>query len=567
MLSFLQLYKYDLQLSPFGHKIRLGRLHQTYDWPGAHQNFPRVSQICVIRAIVGRSTESARGHDEGEVEGVTERVDTSLVIAARSGDRRALDTVVAEYLPLIYNIVRRALSLDADVDDVVQDTMVRVVRGIGGLREPDRFRSWLVAITVNQIREHRRKSHTAAMRLEHNDEQPDPAAEFVDRTLTRLGESQQRREIEPAARWLGQEDRQLLSLWSLERGGHLTRADVSNALRLDAHHVAVRVSRLKNRLEAARMLVRAFAASPRCPELTRAANGWTGEQNPLWRKRFLRHVDECERCRTACADLVPAERLLMGWALLPPAVAYTMRLLSDMHSAAQPSVATAQFGHPANDAPQAAKPLGPHQRIADFVATKPVLAVAGVTAACAIGLTAVIVANHPTSTTTTALVNTTESAPPDNLMSSAPTTITTTDSPMPTTDSPTPPPRTTTKAVPPQTRSAARPQEAQSKSARLIRLLNERRRTLGLVEVKESPDLVKAAQACSRRNLEARTLSHCGHEVLFKGGEGTSPERIVDAWFSSEGHRNALTYTSSRNAGGAMVIADGQLVAAINIDY
>ncbi|MFF3500303.1 RNA polymerase sigma factor [Streptomyces sp. NPDC003247] len=50
---------------------------------------------------------------------------------------------MADYLPLVYNIVGRAMDGHPDVDDVVQETMLRAVRGLPALRQPDRFRSWL----------------------------------------------------------------------------------------------------------------------------------------------------------------------------------------------------------------------------------------------------------------------------------------------------------------------------------------------------------------------------------------------------------------------------------------
>src|ERR1017187_10519489 len=63
------------------------------------------------------------------------------VIAAQGGDERAIDSLLAAYLPLIYNIVGRALNGHADVDDVVQETMLRVLRGMRDLRDPTAFRS------------------------------------------------------------------------------------------------------------------------------------------------------------------------------------------------------------------------------------------------------------------------------------------------------------------------------------------------------------------------------------------------------------------------------------------
>lgn len=189
------------------------------------------------------------------------RVEHSVVVAARAGDRRALEELVAAHLPLVYSIVGRTLS--SDVDDVVQDTMVRVVRGIGGLQQPDSFRSWLVAVTVNQIREHRKRRSAVEGQWEQYGEHPDPNAEFADYALLRLDVARQQQEVERAARWLQPGDRDLLSLWILESSGHLTRADIARALNLDPHHATVRVSRLKGRLEGARMVVRALSARPR----------------------------------------------------------------------------------------------------------------------------------------------------------------------------------------------------------------------------------------------------------------------------------------------------------------
>lgn len=69
--------------------------------------------------------------------------------AARAGDRAALDDLLTGHLPLLYNIVGRALDGHPDVDVVVQETMLDAVRGIGGLRDPAAFRSWLVAIAMS----------------------------------------------------------------------------------------------------------------------------------------------------------------------------------------------------------------------------------------------------------------------------------------------------------------------------------------------------------------------------------------------------------------------------------
>jgi RNA polymerase sigma factor (sigma-70 family) len=242
--------------------------------------------------------------------------------AARAGDPDALDALVAEYLPLVYTIVRRSLRRSVDVDDVVQDTMLRVVRGVGTLRDPDRMRAWLVAVTVNQIREHHRSAPAFSAPFDEHDDFPDPDGEFVGHTLLQLDVSAQRRETQQAGRWLDPDQRELLALWWLEASGQLSRAELVDALQADPHHTAVRVGRMKEQLDTARRVVRALAATPRCPGLAQAGAGWDGETDSVWRKRFARHVRECRFCDSVGNGLIPPERLLAGLALLPLPAAY-----------------------------------------------------------------------------------------------------------------------------------------------------------------------------------------------------------------------------------------------------
>ncbi|MEV0126263.1 sigma-70 family RNA polymerase sigma factor [Streptomyces sp. NPDC050703] len=250
-----------------------------------------------------------------------------MVGAAQDGNQQAQDTLVAEYLPLVYNIVGRALDGHADVDDVVQETMIRVLGGLDGLRDPESFRSWLVAITMNQIRGHWRERATGAIPggggLGDGYDVVDPGADFVDLTITRLGLSGQRRETAEATRWLDEDDRALLSLWWLEAAGELTRAEVAEALDLSPQHAAVRVQRMKAQLETSRVVVRALATEPRCAGLRQTAAGWDGVPSALWRKRLARHARDCRVCTDHWSNLVPAERLLVALGLVPVGAALT----------------------------------------------------------------------------------------------------------------------------------------------------------------------------------------------------------------------------------------------------
>jgi RNA polymerase sigma factor (sigma-70 family) len=247
---------------------------------------------------------------------MADQPDITTVIAARAGDPVAIDRLVAGYLPLVYTIVGRALEGHADVDDVVQDVMLRVLRNLGDLREPESFRSWLVAITVRQVRERFRARRGAPEALLQEDVR-DPGADFTDLAITRLELAGQRRETADATRWLDEENRELLSLWWLEASGELTRDEIVAATEVTRQHAAVRIQRMKGQLETARVVVRALAAQPPCPDLHSVTSDWDGRPGPLWRKRIARHTRDCRYCSPSWNGLVAAERLLAGMALVP----------------------------------------------------------------------------------------------------------------------------------------------------------------------------------------------------------------------------------------------------------
>ncbi|SCE74307.1 sigma-70 family RNA polymerase sigma factor [Micromonospora chokoriensis] len=284
--------------------------------------------------------------------------DAGLVVAARQGDQRALDDVVAASLPLVYNIVGRALRGHADVDDVVQETLVRVIRHLPALNDPAAYRSWLVAIAIRQVRDWEQRRRVALNRdagLDAIHNVPDPASDFAGMTILRLGLTDQRREVAEATRWLDPDDQELLSLWWLEETGEIARNEVADALGLSPGHVAVRVHRMKEQIQSARGVVRALRARPGCPDLRAVTAEWDGTPSPLWRKRLARHVRDCAVCGQLGATLLPIDRLLAGLPMLPlPA-----GLSAHVPGAAAPTAAAQVVGPPGSTAAPGAGPTAP----------------------------------------------------------------------------------------------------------------------------------------------------------------------------------------------------------------
>jgi RNA polymerase sigma factor (sigma-70 family) len=263
-----------------------------------------------------------------------------VVTAACAGDRPALDHLVTQCLPLVYNIVGRALNGHADVDDVVQETLLRMVRGLPKLRDPSAFRSWLVAIAIRQVRDREQARATDRDRraqLEDADAITDPALDFAGLTILRLGLTEQRREVVEATRWLDPDDQELLSLWWLEETGELERAELAGALGLSDRHASVRVQRMKKQMEVSRVVVRALLATPRCTELDETASTWDGTPSALWRKRFARHIRGCGVCQGLDEGLLPMDRLLSGLPLVAVPARFDVSRILDAVPTAVPS--------------------------------------------------------------------------------------------------------------------------------------------------------------------------------------------------------------------------------------
>ncbi|WP_371525931.1 sigma-70 family RNA polymerase sigma factor [Streptomyces sp. NBC_01283] len=518
-----------------------------------------------------------------------------LVTAAQTGDQQAQDELVAGYLPLVYNIVGRALDGHADVDDVVQETMLRALAGLATLRDPASFRSWLVAIAMNEIRRHwqqRASGQKSPGPLDEAHDVADPGADFVDLTIIRLGLVGQRREVAEATRWLDTDDRALLSLWWLEVSGELTRAEVATAMELPAQHAAVRVQRMKTQLETARIVVRALAAAPRCPYLSDVVAPWDGTPSALWRKRLARHVRDCAMCSDHGAGLVLAERLLVGLALVPLSAALAapgaIRAVSaaDAHHLAADAPHLSAGGHPT--APDAYEISGSRSAPARHAAKRHRVprksrTVAAGVAVLVVATGVIYSATRPSDDEQTEAQTLTASQPPSpqapSTTASAPTKSPSASPSRKRKPSPKATPSKTRapkpKATPKPTRTSTAPKAPQapqapagnSYSAEVTRLVNAERAKSGCGPLTLNSKLGNAAQGHSDDMAERDFFDHTnpdgedpGDRVTAAGYKWTtygeniaagqrSPSAVMDSWMNSSGHRANILNCSFKEIG------------------
>jgi RNA polymerase sigma factor (sigma-70 family) len=85
--------------------------------------------------------------------------DELLAIRCQLGERAAFDALIERWHEPLWRYLRRLAGSDDAAADLAQDTWVRVLRGIAGLREPASLRPWLFGIARRVAMDRLRRSY------------------------------------------------------------------------------------------------------------------------------------------------------------------------------------------------------------------------------------------------------------------------------------------------------------------------------------------------------------------------------------------------------------------------
>src|SRR5947207_2423197 len=84
--------------------------------------------------------------------------DAALIAAWQGGDEQAAAELVRRHARALARFLSGAGALEADLDDLVQDTFIRAFRSVGKFRGQCRFRTWLLTIGGNVLEDAARRA-------------------------------------------------------------------------------------------------------------------------------------------------------------------------------------------------------------------------------------------------------------------------------------------------------------------------------------------------------------------------------------------------------------------------
>ena len=80
----------------------------------------------------------------------------ALVEKATSGDKKTLETLVADVQDMVFNLSLRMLGTFADAEDATQDILLKMITHLSSFRGDSSFTTWVFRIAVNHLKNYKK---------------------------------------------------------------------------------------------------------------------------------------------------------------------------------------------------------------------------------------------------------------------------------------------------------------------------------------------------------------------------------------------------------------------------
>ncbi|HPA86784.1 MAG TPA: RNA polymerase sigma factor [Bacteroidales bacterium] len=84
-------------------------------------------------------------------------IEKALIEECRNGNLNNFRDIVELCSPMVFSIAFRIVGDEEEARDIVQETMVKLWQKLPGIKDTEKFRSWMCRITVNNCNDHLRR--------------------------------------------------------------------------------------------------------------------------------------------------------------------------------------------------------------------------------------------------------------------------------------------------------------------------------------------------------------------------------------------------------------------------
>lgn len=179
-----------------------------------------------------------------------------LIRRIRDGEHDLFYELIRPYEGRLFATAFAILRNEADAEDAAQEAVLKAFKNIRQFRGDSRFSTWLIQITVNEARMHRRKDHSGIMEpiANRQDEEgnytPRDFADWREIPLETLERKEIRQKLAEALASLGEKYREVFVLRDMQ---HLSIEETAKTL-------GISTASVKTRLLRARLMLRDLLA-------------------------------------------------------------------------------------------------------------------------------------------------------------------------------------------------------------------------------------------------------------------------------------------------------------------
>jgi RNA polymerase sigma-70 factor, ECF subfamily len=196
-----------------------------------------------------RRVESSELEESGKRTTGANAEDAAIAAACQAGDLRGYEQLYRLQGARMKNVARNILGTSSDAEDAVQETFLKVQRGIASFRGQSSFVTWTYRVLVNTCYDLRR---SRVRRKEHSQEEPEEAAKRPE-PRARVTHPSLRMALERALETLTRHQRDVFLLYEVEGFRH---AEIATMLEISE-------TASKNTLFQAKKNLRAVLDPPR----------------------------------------------------------------------------------------------------------------------------------------------------------------------------------------------------------------------------------------------------------------------------------------------------------------